>query len=152
MSEQQENPEWQKIISQGMKTVKEIVETEGLDTIVIRYDVVQKILEAQAEEFTKQGTGELLLKGEKIIFAFGNLRRYAAAEKFGFGEKFRENWQKATIDEKEMARLVTNWPNFVSTIVEHPPQFLLDIEQLKAGEVAELVRGFMNYATAIRKN
>lgn len=92
------------------------------------------------------------IRGTEIKYQFPNIRRYAQAEQFGFGESFRQNWIKAAANEKDMAKLVANWPPFIKAVVDTPAEFLLNIEELTTGEVSAIVTGFIVYAWEMRTN
>lgn len=142
---------WQQMLEDGAQKAADIVTSSGPDTLVVTKELLLAMVEALTEELTTpQDT--VVVRGETVKFLFPNLRRYSLAEKLGFGESFRENWKKAVVNEAEMARLIANWPQFIAGVVDNPPQFLSDCENLMTGEVNAVALGFTLYARGTRRN
>jgi hypothetical protein len=92
-----------------------------------------------------------VIRGFEVKFQAGNLRRYTLAESLGYGESFRESWKKAAANEKDMKRLIDNWPALVKGVVVDPPEWLLNIDELTTGEVSAIAEGFIISAREVRK-
>lgn len=96
---------------------------------------------------------EIKIKGLSLRYNFPNLGLVAAVEASGMGDEFKAKWEGAVRGDKEsLAAIEKAWPTYVRLIIADPPDLILDIRNLTAGEVLAIANGFTKSAAEIREN
>lgn len=142
--------EWEQKLKEAATPASEVVK-ESPDTLVVKHEAIVTILKTVLDAFINPPDG-VMFRGQVVKFQKGNLKNYSIAEQLGYGESFRDNWKRAVVNEKDLAKLLAQWPKFIEAVTIDPPEALKDINEVTTGEVDEFATGFCVYAKAKRLN